>query len=144
MFDLAVCETHHVVPQGPEGQVPASVVLERGTAAMVDVAVGFGNEPSSSPEEIDEMLADADVDLGSRQPMPATEREEVFLQIAALPPAPVFLLDRQPEDVCLPDRTSQLTGRDQAPLAGRHPAQIRDRPGRGRNRDATAKPNCSR
>jgi len=37
----------------PQVEVPRAVVLEGGAAAVVEVAVGFDNEPPIPPEEID-------------------------------------------------------------------------------------------
>ena len=42
------------------------VTLEGGAVSVVRVAVGFDHNPLDRPEEVDEMRADEDVDLGKR------------------------------------------------------------------------------
>jgi hypothetical protein len=75
---------------------------------VVEVAVGFDHEPALGPEEVDQVRPDSDVHLGRRQPVAATEAQEVSLEVAAGAVAAVGLLDRQSENVRLADRPAEL------------------------------------
>ncbi len=79
------------------------VVLEGCLAAVVEVAVGFDHDPPVSPKEVNEIRTDPDVDLRARQPMAATEAQEVPLQVAARATA-ALVPDWKTDDACLADR----------------------------------------
>ncbi len=85
------------------------VLLKRHFAAVIEVAVGFDHELPLSPEEVEEVGTDANVDLGGRQPVTTTEPQEVRLQVAAGSNPGVLVADWQAKHVRLADRLAQLT-----------------------------------
>ena len=56
------------------------IALEGESIAVVGIAVGFDDHPLLLPEEVDEIGTDHYVDMRLRQPLFATEREEVNLR----------------------------------------------------------------
>jgi hypothetical protein len=56
------------------------VALEGGAVSVVHVAVRFNHNPLDRPEEIDEMRADEDIDLGKRDFRLPTQGQEIHLQ----------------------------------------------------------------
>jgi len=56
------------------------VALESRTVAVVAVTVGFDNQSSLWPIEVDELALNKNVDLWQRQPGLSTDREEVDLR----------------------------------------------------------------
>jgi hypothetical protein len=61
------------------------IVLEGDRAAVVEEAVGLDHEAAVAPEEVHLPAAQFDVGLGEREVVVVNEREEVFLEVAALP-----------------------------------------------------------
>lgn len=87
-------------------EVAVVVVLEGGGAAVVAVAVGFGDDSLPAPEEVDLARADSNVDLGPGQPVARAEPEEEVLQLTPRPLARLREPDRQSEHLCLADSTA--------------------------------------
>jgi len=77
---------------------------------VVAVAGCFHDQPPVTPEEVDQIRTDADIDLRHGQVMTAAESQAVALEIAA---SAVLLLaiqiiDRQAENVRLADRAAEF------------------------------------
>ncbi len=119
----------------------AHAILVKGNfSSVVAVTVGLHHQSLLTPEEVGEIDADANVDLRTWQSMATTEREEVALKVTAGSFGSIPFLDRQPEDVCLPDCFAQLPGGDPPTLPTRsRPPQVGDRPGGRRHRNPLPK-----
>lgn len=129
--DLRFTEAEHLEAPRAQVQVACSVVLERLTPTVVAIAIRLNDETSIAPEEIDQMWADAHVDLWRRQPVDLAKPQEISLQVAASAIAAKPEADRKPEYRRLTDRAPQHLG-------GNHAAQIVNGPsGRG-DRDSQA------
>lgn len=115
---LPVAEMQHVTSKGTKIEIAGPVVLEGLASPVVAKAIGFDDQSSLAPEEVNEMWADANVDLRRWQPVPLAQSQEIPLELAARPVARGFGADRQAEDVRLPDRTTQFFWRYSAPQVG--------------------------
>jgi len=92
---------------------------------VIAVAIGLDHQTPISPEEVDEVGANANVDLRLGQVMAPAEPQEGTLEVAAGPVAITTGTDRQPEYICLADRSPELPGRNQTlPTRPRDPLQI--------------------
>jgi hypothetical protein len=75
---------------------------------VVEVAVRLDHQLLAAPEEVDEVAADPNVDLGARQRVASAELQEVALQIAA-GAVPLLGAKRKPADLGLASRATQFT-----------------------------------
>lgn len=150
LVDLTFGQPDHLIAKALEIEVPAAIVLEGLFFAVVDVAVGFDDQSSISPEEVDEIRADWDIDFRRRQSVVTAQFQEVELQIAAgsVIPRPIadcaLIADWQPEDARLPDGSTQFIRWHSSPPPLRcSSTQIGNRPHRRRGRDPVAKGHVS-
>ena len=104
VVDLTFGKPDHLETAALEIQIPSSIVLEGLPAAVMEIVVRFDRQAPLSPEEVDEVRADANVDLRSWQAVPTTQRQELLLQIAARAVLRIAFVERQAQHVRLPDR----------------------------------------
>ena len=112
LVDLVFAQPLHFEAKRAQLEVAPPVVEERLSAAVVPIAVGFDYEPEIRPDEIRLVLANWNVDLGQRQAVPPADPQKVALEVAASAIAVNVLAERQTENICLPNRPSQLLLRD--------------------------------
>jgi len=118
LVQLQFGESQYVEAAAHQLQVSGVIILERHFASVIAVTVGFDHEPLPSPEEVDQVRTDANIDLWRRQPATATQPQEVCLQITAGSNPGVPLIDRQPQHVRLPYRPAQFATRNRSVTAG--------------------------
>lgn len=108
--DLGFGVAADTVTETTKVKVALMVVLEGDAAAVGGPAVGLDCNPLGAPEEVDGPAADTDVDLGPRQTVAATEREEVPLEVAAGAVAPGATVERITGELRLADRAANELG----------------------------------
>jgi hypothetical protein len=79
LVQLQFGEAKHLEAPAHQLQVTSVIVLEPHFATVIEVAIGFDHESCLSPKEVNEVGADANVDLGWRKPVTAAEQQEVSL-----------------------------------------------------------------
>src|SRR5215211_492990 len=77
---LAVAEPHHAVAQRFQLGVPGSIRFECRARAMRLPTVGLDDKPAITPQEVDLVRTDPDIDLRLGEPM-APEPEETPLEL---------------------------------------------------------------
>lgn len=140
-LQLPICQTHDVVTETTQREIPGAVILEGCAAAVVVVAIRFHNEHPLTPEEIDEVGTDADVDLRGRQTVTPAESQEVPLEITARAIPIGLLVNWESEHIRLANRSPKFP-RTQDPLLALRRSdatKVRNRSRRRRNRDAATK-----
>ncbi len=144
-FDLPFGESDDVEAPASQPQIPSSIILKGLPASVVEVGIGLHREPLSPPEEVDEVGADANVDLRRRQAMAPAEPEKCVLEVAASAVPGIFFADRQSEDVRLANRPAQLACGYRARIAGASGAsEVGNRSGRRRDRHPGAESDLCR
>lgn len=126
--DLLFAEPNHLETSRAQLQITGSVVLKGLAAPVVAIAICFYDQPPITPEEVDEMAANANVDLGDWQSLPPAKPQEVRLEIAAGPISLDLGPEQQTEDLRLANSSPHLPRR-------RPPSQIANRPRRSRDRN---------
>jgi hypothetical protein len=114
----------------PKRQLALAIVLEGLAATVRSVAIGLDRQPLVPPQEVDGEPADAHVHLGLREPVAAAQPQEGTLELGAGVVGGGISKVESPE-LGFADRLAKGRGRDGA-------FQVRDRPRRGRHRDAAA------
>jgi hypothetical protein len=79
LVDLLFGEADYLEAASPEIEVAGPVALECDPTAVVRITVGFDDEPSIAPEEVDQVRPDSDVDLRSRQAVDPAELQKITL-----------------------------------------------------------------
>jgi hypothetical protein len=104
---------------------------------VVEVAVGFDDQPLFTPEEVDQMGAEPNIYLGFRHAMTPTKPQEVGLEVTPGSISTTLVPDRQTYDTRLPDGPAQVTfGKRPGPSRCQSSTEIRDGTSRSRDRNA--------
>ncbi len=101
LHHLPVGEVDDLVAKGTELEIASAIVLERLAPPVVAIAIGLDNELSFTPEEVDEVSADTDVDLWHGQTMAATKLQEEALELASRTVCPLRWGERESQHLCL-------------------------------------------
>ncbi len=99
LVDLLFGKPQNLIAATLQLEIPATVVLKGLFAAVVEVAVGFYHEPSLTPDEVDQVRADGDIDLRPREPMTTAEPQEVSLEVTTRPVLAALPTNRQAKNV---------------------------------------------
>jgi hypothetical protein len=116
-------------------EVAPSIILERSAATMSGIPVRFDNQSPLRPVEIGKVRPHPHVDLGLRQVEVPAECQEFQLQVAAAAFTPCLVIDRQAEEVRLPNRSTELLRRNHVSCRRREVPQVGDCSHRIRNRN---------
>jgi hypothetical protein len=142
LVQLLFGDMDHLLASRTEIEVPPPIVLEGRPPAVSGVPIGFDRQPLSAPIEVDEMRPHPHIDLGRRQAETSAKRKEVQLEIAAAAFAFCLFVDRQAEEVRLPDRAAQRTRGDEGGSTDCRQSEVGDRLCWARDRDASEGRNC--
>lgn len=81
--NLLFAQPHDLEAVSTQLEIPASVIHECLTTAVVAIPVSLDHDALPAPEEVDQERADAHVDLGRRKAVSPTDPEKIPLQVAA-------------------------------------------------------------
>jgi hypothetical protein len=79
LVNLLFAEAQDLESARPQVEIAATIVPESLAAPVVSIAIGLEREPALSPQEIDEVGTDANVDLGQGQTGTAAEPQKISL-----------------------------------------------------------------
>ena len=110
----------------PQFEIAASVVLKGHSTSVIEIVIGFDDQALLGPKKIREIGADANIDLRRWESVPATELDEIALQIAARAVATAPLVHGQTDHIRLTNGSAQLARRHRPRSAGNGVVQIAD------------------